>query len=398
VNNFDSSYEVDFKVAGTYAFLTGPAGNFSYYQYSGDMTVTGRYPELYQDLKESAVPLDTETEAVERCLKSISSMQVNLAQAFAEHRKSAKLLVSSINRLASFALQVRKGNFLAANRILFSRTGRELPELLGIKLPRGKLQDAAVKKASELLLAKAGPATKKFQKRNLTKAGAPRHYEDRAAPTKDDFGSIWLEYSYGWRPLVKDIEGAAELLARTFDPYFTSKPPVTAATGSCSKTGNLKQQVHNFTGYTTYNFATSGSVNQRTKCVVRYQVSDSTLNVLRKTGISNPALLAWELLPYSFVVDWLLNVSRYLENVNASQGLHFHSGFITTIREWNITATVSESNIDGSSFGQHFKKGARIVRRRIDSFPTATFPSVEMNLGLSKAVSGLALINQLFSR
>jgi hypothetical protein len=328
----------------------------------------------------------------------VSKLQFNAAQAFAERKKTAKLLTQSINRLISFALQLKKGNLLAAHRVLFSRTGHEFTTLLGRKPPSGSSQNAAVLKASEILMSKAGPATKALQKKRLDKYGAPRFKSDKEDLTKDDFGSLWLEYSYGWRPLVKDIYGAAELLARTYDPYFTSKPPLQVVTGSSSKNGLLAKAVNRFLGYTTYSFSATGPVDQRTKCVVRYQVDDPAADALRRTGISNPALLAWELLPYSFVVDWVFPLGSYLEQVNATSGLKFHSGYMTTVRTWQLTSSVTESNPDGQSKGIHHRKGARIKRRRLDSFPSPVFPSVSLGLNTSQVISGLALLNQIFSR
>jgi hypothetical protein len=54
---------------------------------------------------------------------------------------------------------------------------------------------------------------------------------------------------------------------------------------------------------------------------VRYLIKDKDLKLLSQVGISNPLLLAWELVPYSFVIDWLIPVGDYLGRLDSLNGV-----------------------------------------------------------------------------
>lgn len=133
---------------------------------------------------------------------------------------------------------------------------------------------------------------------------------------------------------------------------------------------------------------------------VWYDVEDAALDACKSTGISNPALLAWELLPYSFVVDWFIPVGNYLQNINASAGLRFVKGFRTTRSTFQGSAS---STTDGSrwwlsgGFPARFD-GAQLYRESLTSFPTAKLPSFQMGLNLSQVTSGISLLTELFTR
>lgn len=43
-------------------------------------------------------------------------------------------------------------------------------------------------------------------------------------------------------------------------------------------------------------------------------------------GLINPAVLAWELIPFSFVVDWFAPIGNTLDALDAGVGVQFLSG------------------------------------------------------------------------
>lgn len=121
----------------------------------------------------------------------------------------------------------------------------------------------------------------------------------------------WLEYQYGFKPLLSDIYGTAELLATELNhgrPMFVSASSKREKHSGGTKSvdgGNLPFSVHEWT---------------EARIRARYLISDAKLKSLSQSGLSNPLLLAWELVPYSFVVDWLLPVGRWLSVLDALNG------------------------------------------------------------------------------
>lgn len=113
---------------------------------------------------------------------------------------------------------------------------------------------------------------------------------------------IWLEARYGWRILIYDIKDASEALSRLgkertrvrtkedeLDSYSTTSTVV-------SQWGDQGTVTNTVT--TSYNVSTIGRI-----------VADFSPPSVRM----NPVLTAWELVKFSWVVDWFFHVAQWLE-------------------------------------------------------------------------------------
>lgn len=134
-----------------------------------------------------------------------------------------------------------------------------------------------------------------------------------------DLASRWLEMQYGWRPLVNDVyEG--------FKAYhaITSKPRVTTVRASNFKATSTQSSDSPDT------YSANGT-RKYTKTII-YEASED-LSVPRQIGLTNPLSVAWELLPYSFVVDWFIPIGTYLD-VLSQLPLLKGRFMTTTVDEW----------------------------------------------------------------
>jgi len=124
----------------------------------------------------------------------------------------------------------------------------------------------------------------------------------------------WLQYQYGLRPAMSDVYGSAEALASKIRDgmylYHTVRAKEEKRTKTPYQNVGFSQRI-----YTTYEHEWQG------KCRARYKVSDPTMKQLAQIGISNPLLLAWELVPYSFVIDWLIPIGNWLGSLDALVGV-----------------------------------------------------------------------------
>jgi hypothetical protein len=59
------------------------------------------------------------------------------------------------------------------------------------------------------------------------------------------------------------------------------------------------------------------------------KVDDANLVLLNSLGLLNPLQVAWELVPFSFVVDWILPIGSFLEAATGTIGTTFDSGYTT---------------------------------------------------------------------
>lgn len=288
----------------------------------------------------------TRSRAEDIALSRCANMKINIAQAFAERKQTANLLINNVNRFVSLAVLFRKGRFSEANRVL----GRRVQLFNGKKFPRDTL----------------GP------------------------PDRNTFANLWLEYSYGWRPLLSDIYGAAEHLAQL---HTKSRP--TKVSGSAT---DKEEIAHTYSEYGV-TAKSIGQVNYKAQCRLYFDIASYEIDTLKSTGISNPSLLAWELLPYSFVVDWFLPVGNYLKNLNASSGLRFVKGSTSILSSGKEAASHLSNVHDYIWSGYECSEEWAIMERVVlNSFPSAKLPSFSYGLNLSQVTSGLALLSQLFRR
>lgn len=132
----------------------------------------------------------------------------------------------------------------------------------------------------------------------------------------------WLEYRYGWRPLVGTIYDSFETLAQTrqMDEFWVKarsgrrdERRVDRSNLNLSETDlNTYLGVsHQGSGKRWDFYTCSTSVWSEVALLMRPKVTPS----LSEWTSLNPALIAWELLPFSFVVDWAVNIGSYLEQM-----------------------------------------------------------------------------------
>jgi hypothetical protein len=114
----------------------------------------------------------------------------------------------------------------------------------------------------------------------------------------------WLELQYGWLPLLKDVEAAAQMLAhhlnvpmrKTYRSHVHREKTVSRNTLSPPSGGGT---------------ATAIAVKTHDRWLIaRIEEKGSIPQML---GLANPELVLWELLPYSFVADWFIPIGNWME-------------------------------------------------------------------------------------
>jgi len=217
----------------------------------------------------------------------------------------------------------------------------------------------------------------------------------------DDFlAQTWLEFTYGWKPLIKDVYDQVENLSTTLT---RNEGEVFSAVGKAKaqRSGERVFQDSDYAKITKFYTWTS-----RTRFKVRYSLAD--LGYRNVFGLNNPALVAWEIVPFSFVVDWFLPIGQFIEGLTAYDGVRFHRGTRTQIGRWEGYGTgVAKPNripagseywileFNTGNFGQCTSVGK--TRTVLTEWPHQGFPEVFKNASsLSHATSALALLHTAF--
>jgi hypothetical protein len=127
--------------------------------------------------------------------------------------------------------------------------------------------------------------------------------------------NIWLEYHFGWEPLLGDIYTACKVSTADF--------PIGRCRASSSE---------DVLGRNTITDGVPDIVRGRVTVLLsgEYSVENSDKYLLNQLGVINPIGLAWELVPFSFVVDWFIPVGQLLGSLTDFYGVTRKNEFTTT--------------------------------------------------------------------
>lgn len=147
----------------------------------------------------------------------------------------------------------------------------------------------------------------------------PRKHRKKAAKalSQGDISGSWLALNLGWSPMIQDIYAGLEY-AGSEGGYGIIRTPWVKG----SITGNSGGGTSAFT-------PKKQEYRSRLVCEVR-----TPPLWYDRLGLTNPALVAWELVPFSFVVDYFLPIGNSIEALSA---LRIDKGRI--MRETRIKVT-----------------------------------------------------------
>lgn len=132
--------------------------------------------------------------------------------------------------------------------------------------------------------------------------------------------NAFLEVHFGWVPLVQDIEGAVKTL--------TSDPPFRQIVGKGSSSFDENHQSSTALEFS----STSRHVSCKALISEFVRVSNPNLFLASQLGLVNPAGFVWETVPYSFVLDWFVNVGQVLNSYTDHFGLEITNSFRTSFQ------------------------------------------------------------------
>jgi len=198
-----------------------------------------------------------------------------------------------------------------------------------------------------------------------------------------DASAIWLEYWLGWAPLVGDIYSAMDVLGK----------PVKSVT----VTGRASVPI-------TWTRVFEGLYDRHTETIVgrisvqqgaKFRVINANEALAARMGLSNPAAIAWELVPFSFVVDWFVRVGDSLSAYSDFNGLEVTNAF-TSVYQRGVYGCVSVSKNYGvtshiNAYNVHFRRSLGL------SLPLPVFQA-PTRLSVTRAATAVSLLLSLFSK
>jgi len=221
------------------------------------------------------------------------------------------------------------------------------------------------------------------------------------------FASNWAEYRYGWRTMVMDVDS----LLKTLYTQLNTRPPIYRVTAMSTKLGRWtwpKTWTFNLpNGIVDAIRVTGFEVDEITRTVrggYIYELESVPLATGQAFGLLNPATFAWEIIPFSLVADWFVNVGDVLEGLTAFQGKRCLAGWLNREIE-SRRSTFWTSAVKGAGISS-LDPGISCVipeqtERRFRRSPMGFTPSslrVNIDLNISRVLDGLAFMKLLQSK
>lgn len=183
-----------------------------------------------------------------------------------------------------------------------------------------------------------------------------------------DVASHWIELRYGWLPLLNDCYAAHSAYMAYYEP---PRKTIVEVKMSSRDFYNSSQSPSNYSAI--------GPIVDRLK--YNYEITEK-LPTARQVGLYDPLSVAWELLPWSFVVDWFLPVSTWLENIAQIPMLTgrtcttFSSNYVYSTSLKNKTNVYAGASSIGKSFylTRTISSGLKTVSPSFKSLPKAMSP------------------------
>jgi len=258
-------------------------------------------------------------------LAKIKNEKVNLGLMSAEYRKTASAFVQAVNRMVEIHRAIKR---LKLNPLRKPpNPGRRVTNNVAHQLPKGSQQS--------------------------------RDY---------------LLVRYGLLPTVQDMVGALEVLSEG-----AARPLISRKTKNASSTYTTTNGI-NQTYYPGHYRYFDYENTSKLIAYVQWNPQDIS-NQINQLGLSNPLALAWELIPYSFVVDWLIPVGETLGSLDALNGSSRHS--CTTTKR----ATVKmRSSFPGSYRGRAYSRAVTVL--------TPSLPGYKKSSSAIHIADALALLTK----
>lgn len=211
------------------------------------------------------------------------------------------------------------------------------------------------------------------------------------------WGDRWLEYQYGWKPLVSSVYGTADaILNRRLYSYQRI----------VGKGREGEDSVRIRKGFVGEGATEYISKRYRSRLMVsaEFETPNDTRQQIAGYTSLNPAVIAWELVPYSFIVDWFIDIGGYLQTMESAlaYGQAFKGGFTvrgykllqsSTVRWAQAMPGLNEFGSGEAYFRQSYKQ-----RGGLGAFPIPVLPSFKVDLGSSRLLSAASLLSQHLRR
>lgn len=237
--------------------------------------------------------------------------------------------------------------------------------------------------------------------RSLKRMAIPAIKTPQTSDVVSHVANLWLEYRYAMRPLIFEMKQCLEALKKIIKK------------GTRQTARGKEVNISNVTHYDTYTDTTQSwyshsytcrrreSLTTSSRAGVLFEIDNSLDTLLAVWGIDQPIESAWELVPFSFIIDWFFSIGDVISSWSVNPSLNPRASWVTSFvyHAIELETTLYQLN-DKSPFFWETPEvthgSARVLikrKRRTPTPPRPITPSFDLKLDLSKIID-LGLIGR----
>lgn len=212
-------------------------------------------------------------------------------------------------------------------------------------------------------------------------------------------GNARLTWVYGIKPTLQSIYDAVNFEAKRYNSEF-SFTKVRSAKGFTASARNYGGQWP--VSYYKDDWFAQGE--SRTEVGIVLRIPDSPLTQVARLSALNPVSIAWELVPFSFVIDWFYDIGGYLRALETAltYNSYFNRGYrtFTMYTKYTVVAHVNLHN----SVEHYTGDWGFILHRKMKSrspiyaYPMPERPVFNANLGSGRLLNTAALLSTFLAK
>lgn len=247
---------------------------------------------------------------------------------------------------------------------------------------------------AKVIMGKGGPA--------LTKLARPSARRvTKAADSVSEFANLWLEYRYAIRPLIFEYKQCLEALAKVIKKGSRK----TARGKELNRTSTTNSTTITDTTWYSANQVWSKTETAVSDVSVRagvlFDIGDDIDALLAVWGIDQPLESVYELIPFSFILDWFFSVGDVISSWSVNPSLRPLCSWVTFDSQAKVDVSTTSYQLVGKNTytysSPQIEQGHSTLqyrrRWRLPS-PTRTIvPRFDLKLDLAKIID-LGLIGR----
>lgn len=206
----------------------------------------------------------------------------------------------------------------------------------------------------------------------------------------------WLAWQYGVKPLMQDVFDAMEAV-----DYFQGNELYSLSIRARARV-DMDTVVTRFSnGSGAFSYELPIHWINRGQTFVEWKLKTGVLPALVTVGVTNPINLIYQVTPFSFILDWFVNLGSWFNLFDATIGKEFLNGYQTGLKVGSGRFQVVKTS--GSQYqiierGESFLSAFNLTRAKLASFPTPVPPAFKNPCSPTHVANALSLLAVAFGR